>query len=90
MAGLIRARSGLCTRLEGRLLKPPVDTKRDIEAAPVLADDDQPRERKSGRRFEFEALVAAGRGLKQQLEGRIATSQCIAGLAPIVYVTALM
>lgn len=45
MAGLIRARSGLCTKLEGRLLKSPVDTKRDIEAAPVLADDDQPREK---------------------------------------------
>lgn len=45
MAGLIRARPGLCTKPEGRLLKSPVDTKRDIEAALVLADDDQPREK---------------------------------------------
>ena len=44
-----------------RLLKSPVDTKRDIEAAPVLADDgNTSRERKSWRRFRFEALVAAG------------------------------
>lgn len=44
-----------------RLLKLPVDTKRDIEAALALADDgNTSRERKPGRRFGFEALVAAG------------------------------
>lgn len=61
-----------------RLSKSPVDTKRGIEAAPVLADDGNiSRERESGRRFEFEALVAGGRGLKQQPEVRIGTSHCV-------------
>jgi hypothetical protein len=59
MAGLIRVRSGLCTKLEGRLLKSPVNTKRDIKAAPALADDGNiSRERKPGRRFGFEAARA--------------------------------
>ena len=78
--------AGLASPL--RLLKSPVDTKRDIEAAPALADDTaqrgyQPRENQ-GADLGLKLWWRLGRGLEQQPEVRIGMSHCIAGLdAPL-------